>query len=1063
MPDLRLRALSQKVACGAALFAAGLGLHVGCSDGGDRLPASPGLDIVGPGRSDASTSCKDGDGDGFGSGCTAGTDCDDSDPEVTDACYRCLTPNDDCPCDTEGQVVDCGEVSSQVGNRVTCIVGERTCNGGVWSGCRPKSMRTMSLPRTDYRLLAVGTSPTACDGNPCDPLCKHYPSTTTPDTDGNTTIGMDGVTLTPKTADGGIVTSDAGTACASTPQQASRDPLGMMMAVDTSGSIAGTPWTNLSGAMKTFFQDSGLEGLTAGLDFFPGGLGDPDYCDVAQYEDPNLAASGILGADAPSFVSAIDAQSPNGSTPMLPAVQGALESVSGWAGADPTRKGVVVLVTDGQPTVCGNCEGKSSKKSAKQMAACRVQEIGTLIENYYFDDPSIETFVIGVDTGDNLDFLNNLARAGSGGSRDATIIDGTSSDAESQLVDALNSIRDESLSCEFDVPAPSNGVIDPDTTTVTLSSGGVDTEISKVTSVGACTGDGFIYETTGPKILLCPDTCSAAKSDLSASIEIVYGCKDACTSGSNQGEPGPLDMFVMMDRSGSMGDEVSGVTKWQAASLALRNFVRSEDSEGLGFGISYFAPPDGCQTCGVCGGLWCSSWQGPTPYPFCSDPKSSGDYGDCVGADGSYGSFEYYANENSTCDPADFVNVSLTQGVDYGILPGTGDTQVDAVMESLAKIMPDGGTPTEPALEGAIDHAIAQGSANPDRKQVVVLVTDGQPNNCSSDVAGLTTLAQNGFDQGVETYVIGVPDPSNQSALDNLDQVALAGTGNETGAFILTTDDGDPNFNPVGQFIDAMNTIRQKSMNCSFDVPTPPADGTLDIESPQILLSASPDPAGGAATQEYDLTRVADSGSCGSDTAWYYDDPSSPATINLCDASCALAQDDVDSRLDILYQCLAPAVEYNDGGDAVFEYDASSACADDQHPVWADWSWIAETPSDSRIEFYVQTGQRDTMGTISNLSDEVQLQFTSDTLDGDPLCVSQPNVCDPGVSEDTQEGGQLVVSPGDAYVDKTLERQELFRNLNYLKIRARLVPSTDLTQAPVLTDWDLQVTCEDNE
>ncbi len=1026
------------------LLAAGalalVGIYTGCSDG-DRLPPTGGPVVVGGTGGGGPAICQDGDNDSFGANCASGADCDDNDASVTDECYRCNTPNDGCECPSEGQVVSCGSVSSKVGETVTCVVGDRACEGGVWSECRPTSMSTMSVPSSNYRLHQVGTMPSPCVANPCDPFCVHFPSTVTPTTDPNTMVGPGGVELVPTGAGPG----DSGppSSCGMTPQTAQRDPLCMVLMVDKSGSMAGAPWLNVSGAIQTFIADPGLDGMTAGLDFFPSPL---DQCNAVQYSGANLSVPlGLLPGVAPAVISQIGAIVPGGSTPTLPAMNGALLDAAVWASGAPDRKCVAVLVTDGLPTDCGNCGGKKGK-SAKQETACRVQEVATLVENFFFSSTSIETFVIGVDTGNNLDFLNILARAGSGGARDATIISGSSAGAQAALVDALNAIRDQSLSCDFDVPTPPMGVIDPATTTVSLSG----TAIPKVTSLGACgAGDGFVFDTNGPKIVLCPTTCSTAKADLTASIEIVYGCRDSCSSGSNRADPGPLDMFVMMDRSGSMGTEVDGVTRWQGATVALRNFIRNSESVGMGFGISYFPVPNGCQTCGVdssCG-LFCSQWD-PTPWPFCPDPRTSGAYGDCVGADGAFGSYEYYASSLTQCTPSGYVNFAATAGVDYDILPGAADAHVNNVMGSLAKVIPSGATPTEPSLQGAIDHALARAPTVPDRKQIVVLVTDGQPSNtaagCNSDVPGTAAIAGAGYAAGIDTFVIGITD--NPTSLANLDTIAQAGSGNQFNAFIVDTG------NPAG-FIDALTAIRQRSLNCAFALPTPPAMGMIDINSPQILVTA------GTPAVEVSLTKVNDATLCAG-LEWYYDDNVNPTTVNLCPAACSLVQNDTSSGVDILYQC----VQNNTlmAGSAIFEYDAATACGSAQQPVWGDWSWTTMTPSDTNISFTVATGDRDSMGNVTNLSAEVPLEFTN-ALAANQACASLPNICNAGIGTDTQVGGPLNFQPGDAVVDTTLANAGIPRNGNYLRIRATLNPSSDMMQGPTLSDWDLQLTCEFSE
>src|SRR6478735_341170 len=102
---------------------------VACSGGGtDEVPAAPGSDAsVDPG-----VECVDTDGDGFGPGCNAGADCDDANASVTNECYRCATPDDDCPCSTEGMTYACGKIESKTDHGVTCKMGERVCRGGTW-------------------------------------------------------------------------------------------------------------------------------------------------------------------------------------------------------------------------------------------------------------------------------------------------------------------------------------------------------------------------------------------------------------------------------------------------------------------------------------------------------------------------------------------------------------------------------------------------------------------------------------------------------------------------------------------------------------------------------------------------------------------------------------------------------------------------------------------------------------------------------------------------------------------------------------------------------------------
>src|SRR3954469_23325044 len=59
---------------------------------------------------------------------------------------------------------------------------------------------------------------------------------------------------------------------------------------------------------------------------------------------------------------------------------------------------------------------------------------------------------------------------------------------------------------------------------------------------------------------------------------------DTCAGELIQAERTPLDMYVMLDASGSMLDATASdpeVTKWQAVSSALTGFMQDPQSEGI--------------------------------------------------------------------------------------------------------------------------------------------------------------------------------------------------------------------------------------------------------------------------------------------------------------------------------------------------------------------------------------------------------------------------------------------------------------------------------------------------
>jgi len=47
----------------------------------------------------------------------------------------CATPQEGCPCTTEGATTACGTIVRKSGSYVTCSQGERTCTSGKWGTC----------------------------------------------------------------------------------------------------------------------------------------------------------------------------------------------------------------------------------------------------------------------------------------------------------------------------------------------------------------------------------------------------------------------------------------------------------------------------------------------------------------------------------------------------------------------------------------------------------------------------------------------------------------------------------------------------------------------------------------------------------------------------------------------------------------------------------------------------------------------------------------------------------------------------------------------------------------
>jgi N-acetylneuraminic acid mutarotase len=137
-----------------------------------------------------------------------------------------------------------------------------------------------------------------------------------------------------------------------------------------------------------------------------------------------------------------------------------------------------------------------------------------------------------------------------------------------------------------------------------------------------------------------------------------------------------------------------------------------------------------------------------------------------------------------------------------------------------------------------------------------------------------------------------------------------------------------------------------------------------------------------------------------------------------------------------------------------FVRDYSSSCPADHSPTWSLWSWSSSTPSDSHIDFTVQTAT-----TLAGL----------DTAPSDPLLFSNPPgpaslVGNPASAHAAnQPPGAPNTELGSADVDNTLAVNNRARHNAHVRITSNLVPTSNKSQTALLTSWNLQMDCIPNE
>ncbi len=336
----------------------------------------------------------------------------------------------------------------------------------------------------------------------------------------------------------------------------------------------------------------------------------------------------------------------------------------------------------------------------------------------------------------------------------------------------------------------------------------------------------------------------------------------ACASQALAASGGTLDIFIMLDKSMSMSDKTpNGSSKWDVITQAIGDFVNDPKSTGIEAGLGFF--------------------------------------GISAGTGGRHGGSE------SSCTASDYAKPV----VPIAALP----SNAQPIANAIAQQSPSGSTPTEPALQGAINYASQWSQQNPAHKVIVVFATDGLPNGCNSSVSGAAAIAAAGVkgSPSIPTYVIGVfgdqdcPGGVSQGqqcdVINNTNQIANGG-GTQS-AFIVNAS-GDTG----AQFLQALDSIRTaNAVGCDFAVPAPSAGNSVDFSSASVQYT----PGGGNPSS---LSWVMSAAACDPTSGgWYYDSATAPNHMLLCDATCSTVTADPNAKVDVMLGCLPPGTHGTGG------------------------------------------------------------------------------------------------------------------------------------------------------
>jgi hypothetical protein len=333
-----------------------------------------------------------------------------------------------------------------------------------------------------------------------------------------------------------------------------------------------------------------------------------------------------------------------------------------------------------------------------------------------------------------------------------------------------------------------------------------------------------------------------------------------CANQSVAASAGVLDVFIMLDRSLSMDDAAAGGSKWEVITGSLNTFVAAPESATISAGLGFFGIPTGTR------------------------------------------------NRDSSCTAADYAKPVVPIG-----LLGGASGNAGKITTAIGTVNPATNTPTEPALQGAINYASTWAKANPTHKVVVVFATDGLPNGCNSSIDGAAKIAAAGMAASppIPTYVIGVfgdddcPGGVAQgqkcTVVSNTNQIAKSGgTGS---AFIVNA-----SANTGSQFLGALNAIRgANQVGCDFKVPAPAKGKAIDFSRATVRYTPG---KGTAQTLPWESAST----KCTAEGGWYYDSVTAPNHVLLCGATCKAVTADTAAKIDVVLACQPPGTSTGSGG-----------------------------------------------------------------------------------------------------------------------------------------------------
>jgi hypothetical protein len=331
---------------------------------------------------------------------------------------------------------------------------------------------------------------------------------------------------------GGDATMEA---CATSTSKASLLPTYLQFVIDISGSMncrptdpvdqgcmpgPGSKWSLTRAALGSVIAQMPST-LSAGAILYP----DADIWDFSPLcfsGKASVPMAELSDAQKNVFGQVLNGTDAFGATPTEDAYLFAMQSFGGIP--DESNK-LIVLVTDGYPSVAKGCTGDGKSAAPTEPLVKAAADALT---------QGIKTFVVGSPGSETVrSALSQMASQGGtampgcsdNGPNYCHLDMTTQADFGQAITDALSAVAGKALACSFEVPAPGDGSeIDLNLVNVIYAPGAGAPEVIGQNSQSPCTGDGWHYSDDRTQIILCDETCTAVKANPEAAITIEFGC-----------------------------------------------------------------------------------------------------------------------------------------------------------------------------------------------------------------------------------------------------------------------------------------------------------------------------------------------------------------------------------------------------------------------------------------------------------------------------------------------------------------------------------------------------------